>query len=123
MVVTFKAMEHPVTLTIDKNDGGSVSGGGTFEKGTEIEITITPYDGYEIESITLGEKAFEIKTSFKITLENDITLKVRFKKIEHPAGGGNSGMIIGICCGVGALAIGIGTFLIIRAKKVGSMKK
>ncbi len=122
MVVTFREMKDPVTLTIDQNDGGTVSGGGTFEKETKVTISITVNEGYEIESIYLGEQSLEIKTSFEIILEEDATLKVRFKKIVQPVHD-NTGLIVGICCGVGAVAIGVGAFLIVRAKKIGSMKK
>ena len=42
------------TLTASAEDGGSVSGGGTFASGTQVSLTATPTSGYSFSGWSTG---------------------------------------------------------------------
>ena len=62
------------------------------------------------------------------TINSDSSLTITYKAKSTPTpdptpGDSKTPVIIGVACGVGAVVIGLLTFLIIKAKKSGSMKK
>src|SRR5210317_1411942 len=59
------------TLTVTAGEGGSVSTeGGTYDEGTEVNITATPEEGYEFVGWSDGENSF----SRNINISADIIL-------------------------------------------------
>ena len=59
------------TITVTAGTGGSVSSaGGTYNDGTSITITATPYEGYEFIEWSDGESSSE-RT---ITIDNEISI-------------------------------------------------
>ena len=74
---TLNALFSPVvslfTITVTAAEGGSVStAGGTFEEGTEIEITATPEQGYEFSGWVGNDS---VETTLSITLSSALTLQ------------------------------------------------
>jgi len=72
-------------VQLQSDGNGSVSGGGSFKKGTDITITATPYDGYEFSSWTCNNEV--ISTSEKTTIKNikqDYLIKANFNKKNIP---------------------------------------
>ncbi len=47
ILVTQKDVQYTITVLSDNAEQGEVSGGGTFDEGTEIEISATAYNGYQ----------------------------------------------------------------------------
>ncbi len=47
ILVTQKDVQYTITVLSDNAEQGEVSGGGTFDEGTEIEILATAYNGYQ----------------------------------------------------------------------------
>ena len=47
ITANFEIIINSFTLTITAGEGGSVSGGGEYDEGTEVTITATPDEGYE----------------------------------------------------------------------------
>ena len=66
-------------LSVSKTDGGSVnSSGGSYNDGTSVTITATPYEGYEFSGWTgSNETSLEIT----ITLDSNIELIANFQLI------------------------------------------
>lgn len=44
--ITYTPPSYAVTLAADPQDGGTVSGGGTYEHGTSVQVSATPATGY-----------------------------------------------------------------------------
>lgn len=81
---TLNALFSPVvslfTITVTAAEGGSVStAGGTFEEGTEIEITATPEQGYEFSGWVGNDS---VETTLSITLSSALTLQALFEEIQ-----------------------------------------
>lgn len=69
------------TITVTAGTGGSVSSaGGTYNDGTSITITATPYEGYEFIEWSDGESSSE-RT---ITIDNDISISASFQILSNP---------------------------------------
>lgn len=68
---------YTVTLNVEPSDGGSVTGAGTYEKGTSVNISATPNKGYKFKQWSDGN------TNAERTIEDissDITLTAMFEK-------------------------------------------
>lgn len=78
--------ELPYKLTLEKTEGGSVSGKGFYKVGTTVNIYASPYSGYEFDgwyyadgtlysenastTYTMGEEAMTLKARFTFNPEN-----------------------------------------------------
>ena len=54
------------TLTASAGDGGSVSGGGTFARGTQVSLTATPTSGYSFSGWSNGSTVHPLTVTFSI---------------------------------------------------------
>ena len=67
-----------LALMVTPAEGGSVTGAGTYDAGTEVEVEAIPNEGYKFVEWDDGE------TSAKrpVTMVNDVTLKATFALVE-----------------------------------------
>ena len=72
----FVIIINSFTLTVTAGEGGSVSGGGEYDEGTEVTITATPDEGYEFTGWSDGElnitNTFNINSNINITADFEI---------------------------------------------------
>ena len=59
-------------ITVETTDGTTVENGGEVAEGTELTITATAADGYELESLTVNGDDFENGTTW--TVAGDVTI-------------------------------------------------
>ena len=59
-------------ITVETTDGTTVKNGGEVAEGTELTITATAADGYELESLTVNDEAFENGATW--TVDGDVTI-------------------------------------------------
>ena len=96
-VVPSSTTEIPVVdqyiLTVTADDGGSVTDGGTYDKGTSVTITATPNEGYEF----LGwEGSDSLENLLTLSIEQNQTLNAIFQiiivqfKVDVSAGEGGT---------------------------------
>ena len=79
------------TLTVTAGDGGSVTGGGTFDEGTVLTIIASPNDGYEF----IGWTGSEVTSNeVSITVNSDLTLTANFQLIEVATNYYSSGELV-----------------------------
>ena len=88
------------TVTVNAGNGGSVSGGGTFEENTQVTVTATPNSGYHFVRWTENGAEVSTSASYSFTLTADRTLTAVFSRnssggyscytIEATAGAGGS---------------------------------
>lgn len=101
---------------------GSVQGATSVEEGSPLTVTVTPAEGYEVESVKFGESALTFADG-KYTLENVTaagTVKVTFRKKETPKEGltgAQLGLAIGIPVGVVVIGAAVAAVLIVTKKK------
>lgn len=101
---------------------GSVQGATSVEEGSALMVTVTPAEGYEVESVKFGETALTFAGG-KYTLESVTasgTVKVVFRKKEAPKEGltgAQLGLAIGIPVGVAAIGAAVAAVLIVKKKK------
>ncbi|WP_282929447.1 SpaA isopeptide-forming pilin-related protein [Anaerococcus sp. Marseille-Q7828] len=82
------------TITVSKLENGTlIPSTNSATAGTEVKLTVTPDDGYEIDSVTINGKALSADASgnYKFTMPAaNVTLSATFKKkqeeIKPPAG-------------------------------------
>ena len=69
------------TLTVTAGEGGTVSTeGGTFDEGTEVNITATPDQGYEFVG---WEQSNSNSNSLTITINSDISMLAIFLEAQN----------------------------------------
>ena len=76
-------------VTVNAEDGGSVSGGGTFEENTQVTVTATPNSGYHFVRWTENGAEVSTSASYSFTLTADRTLTAVFGR--NSSSGGSSG--------------------------------
>jgi len=77
ITANFQVIVNSYTLTVSAGEGGTVTGGGEYEEGTEVSITATPNEGYEFIGWSDGESS----QSRVITLLEDTNLDALFERI------------------------------------------
>ncbi len=77
--ITANFAKKQYTLTVQANDAakGDVTGSGTYEYGTEVQITATPKAGYEFIGWSNGSK----ENPLTISMEEDTELTANFRAI------------------------------------------
>ena len=82
VVVTFKKLDYNITVDYDDEYGEATAGREMANMDDEIEITVTPKDGYMLDTITVNGQAIN-GTKFKMPAE-DVVVEVNFKPMEYP---------------------------------------
>lgn len=67
-----------VTLETNKAAGGTITGAGSYENGTEVTVVATPADGYSFGGWYKGSNKVSDNASYKFTVDGDITLTANF---------------------------------------------
>ncbi|MEE4177502.1 MAG: T9SS type A sorting domain-containing protein [Bacteroides sp.] len=74
----FEVNQYEVTLAADPEEGGLVSGGGTFDFGTEITVTAEPAEGHDFGGWRVDGQLVSNQLSYTFTVEEDLDLVARF---------------------------------------------
>ena len=67
-----------VTLDTNKAGGGTISGAGTFEIGSEVTVVATPAEGYSFGGWYKGANKVSDNASYTFTVDGDVTLTANF---------------------------------------------
>ncbi len=67
-----------VTLETNKSAGGTITGGGSYEAGTEVTVVATPAAGYTFGGWYKGSTKVSDNASYTFTPDGDITLTANF---------------------------------------------
>ncbi len=72
---------HTVSVSASQAEGGSVSGGGTYDDGTSVTVTAAPSSGYIFTGwLENGEKVENAGASYTFTVTADRTLTAGFEQ-------------------------------------------
>ena len=74
-----------LAIMVTPSEGGSVTGAGIYDAGTEVSVKAIPNEGYEFVDWDDGE-TFASRT---VTMDNDMTLTATFKPVENTEQGGD----------------------------------
>ncbi len=78
--LTFKTAKYSVTVDCGTNGTYSISHIGTVNAGTEITLTVTPYSGYLVDTVTVNGTAKELTDNvLTFTLSDDAAIVITFK--------------------------------------------
>ncbi|MBC8396905.1 MAG: hypothetical protein H8E16_07380, partial [Flavobacteriales bacterium] len=80
VTANFQVIVNSYTLTVTAGEGGTVSGGGDYEEGTEVTITASPDEGYN-DSDLYYTGALK---KFVDILEKDIEIKYTLLSLGNP---------------------------------------
>jgi len=78
-----KISDYTVTVSADPQDGGTVTGGGTYQEGESVIVTATPMDEYRFVNWTENNEEVSPDASYTFTVESDRTLTAVFEKITN----------------------------------------
>ncbi len=116
----FERIKQSFEITYEFNaEEGAVTGSASVEEGKPLSVTVTPKEGYEVESVKFGETELALKDG-KFTMDgvtSSGTVKVTFRKKETSGGGCNSaigGAALGTFAAVAAVSVAA---VLIRRKK------
>lgn len=103
----FKVLSYTVALATNDEAKGSVAGAGTYDYGTEVELTATPAEGYELlywsdrstenpRTITVnGNKALSAYFVKEYTQEPTFTIEKLWENAQVPAATGDGYQAVG----------------------------
>ncbi len=75
----FEASQGTVSISPASDDG-------TYEKGTELTVTVTPNTGYELDAFTVNGEAKELSGgTYRFSVEKDTAVKATFKATQVEA--------------------------------------
>ncbi len=77
ITANFEVLINSYTLTVVSTDGGSATGAGEYNEGTEVTLTATASDGYRFTGWSDGST----EESITITLNSDTALTANFELI------------------------------------------
>ena len=72
--------QYTITVVADPVEGGTVTGGGTYDKDASVQLTATPNDGYEFSAWADDATAAATRT---ITVSESATFTAKFEKINN----------------------------------------
>ena len=89
---SFTNMQEPnpcmweITATANPAEGGTVSGGGTYEQGTTCTLTATPAEGYEFVNWKENNTVVSEEATYSFIVEGNRTLTANFRLPPDPVG-------------------------------------
>ena len=78
LVAKFTLKTFEVTVTAEPEEGGVVSGGGTYDCGSEVTVVATPADCYDFDGWFVGETLVSEDAEYTFTAEADVDLVAVF---------------------------------------------
>ena len=114
LVANFDAVTYNITTTASPSNGGTVSGGGSYEAGTTCTVNATANPGYDFVKWTSGGTVLSTEPAYSFTVTGNLSLVAHFTVAHYtisvdadPAmgtatGGGN--FTYGQTCAVSATA-------------------
>jgi len=100
---SFAQTQYTITLSAQPTSTGTVTGGGTFNSGTQITVTATPANGYRFVSWTENTNIVSISACYTFNVSNARTLTANFDQPLWKKSGSNIYEIDTTC------KVGIGT--------------
>lgn len=77
-------VKYTITVSADPENGGTVTGGGTYDENSVVTITAEPAEGYEFSCWTDGTEVFAESATHIFTPNASLDLIAVFEKKEEP---------------------------------------
>ena len=79
LVANFQAQSYTITATADPTEGGSVTGGGTYNQGQSCTLTATPADNYNFVNWTKNGQQVSTNATYTFTVTESATYVAHFQ--------------------------------------------
>ena len=79
LVANFQVQSHTISVSADPTNGGSVSGGGTYNHGENCTVSATVNNGYTFTNWTEGGNVVSTNANYTFTVTVDRTLVANFQ--------------------------------------------
>ncbi|MBR4766526.1 MAG: hypothetical protein IK085_07170, partial [Clostridia bacterium] len=83
LVANFELNTHNATVTANPTEGGTVSGGGTYDYGSTATVTASPNGHYNFVNWTENGEEVSTNANYSFTVEGDRNLVANFKLNTH----------------------------------------
>ncbi len=70
-----------ITLTASPEAGGTITGAGTFDKGSIVTVAAIPNDGFVFTNWTVDDKAVSTSSSYPFEMDGNIALVANFSEV------------------------------------------
>ena len=75
--------QYTVTVTANPSTGGEITGGGTYNQGTEITVTATPNEGYRFIGWMEDNELISSEATYTFSVEANRILVAKFSSLLH----------------------------------------
>lgn len=106
LTAVFKKNRFAITLNVNLENAGTVSGGGTYEGDTTVTIKAVANNGYQFKAWMEGDQEVTTKAEYKFKPEDDRTLTAVFEEMKYVLGVGVNNPEWGKVEGSGEFAVG-----------------
>ncbi len=79
LVANFQVQSHTISVSADPTNGGTVSGGGTYNHGENCTVSATSNNGYTFTNWTEGGNVVSTNANYTFTVTDDRTLVAHFE--------------------------------------------
>ena len=80
LTANFTILEYDISLSADPPEGGNVSGGGTYEEGSEVTVSATSNSGYVFDNWTEDGTEVSSNSDYSFAVQNDRALTANFSE-------------------------------------------
>ena len=104
LVANFQALPQDYTITVSANptNGGTVTGGGTYQQGQSCTVDATPASGYTFTNWTENGNVVSTNASYTFTVTGNRTLVANFVQQQYTISVSPNPILAGIVTGGGA---------------------
>ena len=104
LVANFEAQPQEYTITVSANptNGGTVTGGGTYQQGQSCTVNATPASGYTFTNWTENGNVVSTNASYTFTVTGSRTLVANFAQQQYTISVSANPMLAGVVTGGGA---------------------
>ncbi len=77
-------IQYTITVSASPTEGGTVSGGGSYNKGAAVTLTASPNTGYNFQNWTEGTTSVNSHSTYIFIATSDRTLSANFQRSTDP---------------------------------------
>ncbi|HQB87301.1 MAG TPA: hypothetical protein PLL51_09905, partial [Bacteroidales bacterium] len=90
LVANFSLLQYSISVSSSPEEGGSVTGGGTYDHGEQVTITASPSAGYSFVNWTEGGSVISTNATYTFTVNSNRSFQANYSQNTYTVSVSNS---------------------------------